>query len=313
MSKWGVIGIGRMANLFINSLEHSGNGKLYAIASKSKKNVALYERKYPGLKVYDNYEDLLDDRNVDAVYIALPHTLHVPVSLMALQRNVPVLCEKPAGLSTKEFQQVIDLNQKTGNLYIEAMKSRFMDAHQQLMKDLLLIGDVENIFCKFTYALNQVGSYVFDDKQGGILYDYVCYPIAFILDVVNSDIHNIDASTIKEEDTDLEYYIEMLFKSGATATIEGSVGEEDSTLAIIHGVNGKITVPTFTKPTSYVVELKNHQIYERKFDDFGQELVHEINAMDMCISKGLRMHPDMTLEDSYDILEVIEMIKKEIQ
>ncbi len=311
MTRWGVIGVGRMAKKFINALEESENGRLYAIASVSKINVQFYSQKYPELVVYDDYITLLEDKMVEAVYIALPHQFHVKYSLEALKRRIPVLCEKPAALTTHDFQRVIDASEEYDTLYIEALKTRFMPAYISLKKEIYLIGDIEFIDCQYGYNGDRVSGYFYDPVDGGIVYDVVCYPVSFILDLVDSNVLNIDASTTIESGVEVEYSATISFHSGAIANIEGHLSEKEHTLAVIEGSKGKIVIPDYSHPTKYVLTLnQTEQVIERTFEE-KNELVYEIDAMEMCLVTGLKVHPDMTLEDSMKVISVIENIKKE--
>lgn len=103
MIKWGIIGAGHIAQRFAKSLIHSNQGKLYAVASHTDTKLGLFKEEYPGISTYTDYMQLLEDENVDVVYIALRHKDHYKWSKEALLHKKAVLCEKPATLTVEEI------------------------------------------------------------------------------------------------------------------------------------------------------------------------------------------------------------------
>ena len=98
MIQGGILGIGNIAKRFIKSLEMSVKGQLYAAASYTESKCEEFLNEHPDVKVYHDYEDLLNDENVDAVYLAMRHIDHYRWAKRALQHHKAVLCEKPATL-----------------------------------------------------------------------------------------------------------------------------------------------------------------------------------------------------------------------
>ena len=94
MIHWGIIGAGNIARRFIKGLSYSQNGKLYAVASHTATKRAELKALYPEIVTYDDYEQLLDDPQVDAVYIAIWHKEHYEGARRAILKHKAVLCEK---------------------------------------------------------------------------------------------------------------------------------------------------------------------------------------------------------------------------
>ena len=101
---WGIIGPGNIANNFADAIKESYSGKLLAIASNTSKKLEYFGNKYNIDEKFrfNNYEDLLENNEIDAVYIATPHTFHADLSIKAAGKGKHIICEKPAAINFKE-------------------------------------------------------------------------------------------------------------------------------------------------------------------------------------------------------------------
>jgi predicted dehydrogenase len=171
--RWGVLGVAKIAvTKVIPAMQRAELAEVIAIASRD-----LEKARATGIaRAYGSYEELLADRDVDAVYIPLPNHLHVPWSLKAARAGKHVLCEKPIGLSADEARQLLGLDVKIG----EAFMAR---THPQWVRTLELvragrIGELRVVNGFFSYD-NRDPKNVRNiaDCGGGALMDIGCYPI----------------------------------------------------------------------------------------------------------------------------------------
>jgi predicted dehydrogenase len=179
--RWGVLGVARIATeKVIPAMQRGELSEVTAIASR---DVQRARAAAPGLgisKAYGSYEELLQDREIDAIYNPLPNHLHVPWSIAALQAGKHVLCEKPLSLSVAEGRQLLDARNRTGKKAGEAFMVR---THPQWLRtrDLVrsgAIGRLRSIFGYFSYFLDDPANIrnVLEYGGGGIM-DIGCYPI----------------------------------------------------------------------------------------------------------------------------------------
>lgn len=134
MIKWGIIGAGHIAQRFAKSLIHSDQGKLYAIASHTDTKLDLFKEEYPEISTYTDYMQILEDKNVDVVYIALRHKDHYKWAKEALLNKKAVLCEKPATLSVEEMIDLKKLSIENQSFFMEGIKTRFIPVIQELKR-----------------------------------------------------------------------------------------------------------------------------------------------------------------------------------
>lgn len=181
---WGIISCARIADkAVIPGILGAKNARLYAVSSKSEHRLADFVQKYSPAKAYTSYEELLDDPDVDAVYIPLPNGLHCEWVLKAAEKKKHVLCEKPLGVTTEEVARMKAACDKNGVLLMEA----FAYLHSPLtrkVKELVdtgEIGKVRFIQSQFTYFLDDHSDVrVNKSLFGGATYDIGCYNISLI-------------------------------------------------------------------------------------------------------------------------------------
>ncbi len=117
--KWGILGAGRINRRFIPGLQGSSNGELVAIASRDKAKGGSLAAQYGIPRVYDSYEELLDDPEIEAVYLPLPNTLHVEWAIKAAAVGKHVLSEKPLAVDPGDIIELEQVAHQAGVLVME--------------------------------------------------------------------------------------------------------------------------------------------------------------------------------------------------
>lgn len=312
MIRWGIIGTGNIAQRFIRSLEQSKKGKLIAIASSKEET----RKRFSTIKKYENYEDLLRDSEIDAVYIGLPHRFHAEWSIKALQHKKAVLCEKPAALTVKEMQQVIETAKQEDTFYMEAMKTCFTPAFKALVKCINegVIGKLQHIdvnFCSDGAFKGKVPptSYLFEAGQGGALNDVSSYLIAFVLSFYSGLPQKITALSQMEKGIDVRTTAELIFEGERKATLEVAINKERERTAVLIGEKGKIIVPVFNRMTEFtlVSEQETKTVNSQlQVDDFFDQIeeVHD------CLIQGKKESSQLPLLQILREIQVLEAIRK---
>ena len=132
--KWGILGCGGIAGKFADDLVPSKYGELVAVGSRSKQKATAFARKHNVPVSYGSYDHLVRDADIDVVYVATPHPMHMENSLLAMRAGKPVLCEKPVAMNAKQLRRMIKTAEKNGAFFMEGMWTRFFPATVQLKK-----------------------------------------------------------------------------------------------------------------------------------------------------------------------------------
>ena len=274
-------------------------------------------------KAYGSYEELLQDPEVEAVYIPLPNTLHYEWTVKALEAKKHVLCEKPLAPSEEVARQMIEAAEKNGVLLMEAfayLHSPFIKAVKAEL-DAKTIGDVvymESTFITSDYDISNIR--MRRDTLGGCLYDLGCYNTTQILWMLEEEPERVQAiSDFSEENIDVNTTAIMNFKSGKRAVMHSgmvlSKEIEEKFDRIdnfrIHGTKGSIRSDVqFNQcgKLAYVVSIGDKE--EIKVVDTPQNYGLEVEQFGRCIRDGEKLHVshEFTLKNA----RLMDRILKEI-
>ncbi len=255
--RWGIIGPGSIAKAFRGGLNDSQHGVLAAIATRNPDRPGLQET-FPEARVVHGYEALLADKEIDAVYISVPHTGHAEWAIKAAEAGKHVLVEKPLALSAHEADAVFHAHRKAGTFAGEAFMYR---VHPQAAKLIELIqsgaiGDVRMIQSSFGFSMGkfQPEHRLFASAlAGGGIMDVGCYPVSMARLIAGAAMGKpfadpakvSGAATLNAEGTDDWATAMMSFENGIVAQVSCAVMANLDNVLRIHGSEGRIEVPDF--------------------------------------------------------------------
>jgi D-xylose 1-dehydrogenase (NADP+, D-xylono-1,5-lactone-forming) len=186
--RWGFLGAGSIATKALRPAVFAAqNATLYAVASR---DVARSQSLEPE-KIHTSYEDLLNDPDVDAVYISLANDQHCNWSIKALNAGKHVLCEKPIAMNANEARSMADAAKANDRLLVEAVWTRW---HPRFIRMVELvrngaIGEIQSIDSSFTFPGSLEGNYrLIPEMGGGSLFDVGPYPLHAFSALTNGDL-----------------------------------------------------------------------------------------------------------------------------
>jgi len=175
--KWGFLGAGWIANrATAPAVRAANNAQLFGVASRDRARSAKFEPQ----NVYDSYQQLLDDPQIEVVYISLANHQHLEWVTRSLEAGKHVLCEKPLGLNAIEVQKMIDCAQRCNRLLVEAVWTRWHPRFKRIAEVVASgeIGELLTIESQFTFKSEMTENYRLDPALGGgALLDIGCYQI----------------------------------------------------------------------------------------------------------------------------------------
>lgn len=255
--RWGIIGPGSIAKAFRDGVAQAEHGELVAIATRNPGKPGLAEE-FPGARIVHGYDALLADKDVDAVYIAVPHTGHAEWAIKAAEAGKHVLVEKPLALSAHEADAVFHAHRKAGTFAGEAFMYRL---HPQTAKIIELvksgvIGEVRMIQSSFGFNMGkfQPQHRLFaSELAGGGIMDVGCYPVSMARLLVGAATGKAFADPVKvagtahlnAEGTDDFAAALLSFGNGVVAQVSCAVMANLDNVLRIHGSEGRIEVPDF--------------------------------------------------------------------
>lgn len=184
--RWGIMGTANIARGQFLPGVRSAAGLAEAVASREGVAAARYAAEHGIARPLTGYQSLIDDRDVDAIYIALPNSLHAEWTIAALQAGKPVLCEKPLTGSLADTQRVLEAARQSGSLLWEAFVFPFHTQMTRVRAALAggVIGELREIHSDFHFKVGRPDNIRLSrDLAGGALNDVGCYPIRLALEL----------------------------------------------------------------------------------------------------------------------------------
>jgi predicted dehydrogenase len=319
MLNWGVIGCGHIANTFADGLACLDSGKLIACASNSMQRAHAWAEnqkfQHDIRSVYNSYEALVNDSNVQAVYIANTHNFHYESVKLCLQNHKHVLCEKPITLNAQQAAELYALARENKCFLMEAVWTRFLPAIRMLQKALSdnVIGDVLSVRADFSINRKLDESHRLRNKKlaGGALLDLGIYPITFAFIVFGEAPEKIQSSAIMDT-TGVDERSSYLFEysDGRIASLSSGYTQSAPWEALISGSEGYIRIPQFFAAQGFSVH-KDEQEPQTHSYPFGvnENFSFEIQHMQDCIQQGLLQSPILSHGESLQVMETMDILR----
>ncbi len=261
MFRIGIIGAGSIAQKMARTVNRMKDFQAYAIASRSLEKAQNFARKFRFEKAYGSYEEMLQDPNIDLVYIATPHSCHASQMLMCLKYKKSVLCEKIFTTSSKDSAEVIEQFEKAGVFVNEALWTSFMPSRQILNKLLYekkIIGDITSMDASFKVPLTHKERVIKKELGGGVLMDIGIYPVTFVFRTLGFDYEDFKIDDIKfKNGVDVKEELTFTYKNGVQAHCHVDGTSIISLFVTVYGTNGKIVIDMVNCPNFIRVYGKN--------------------------------------------------------
>lgn len=251
--RWGVLAPGGIANTFAQSVIEGTASSVVAVGSRSLDRAQDFASRHGIGRAYGSYEELVDDADVDAVYIASPHSEHRSHALLALEAGKPVLVEKSFTRSSAEAREVIAAAAARDLLVAEAMWARYLP-HYDVVRQVLdhgLIGDVVLVRADHSQDLHPGGPERLGAPElaGGALLDLGVYCVSFADHVLGPPTSVAARGTLTERGVDATTGIVLTYASGPVAVLTTSMLARTPSSAEIIGTEGRLVLDgTFYSP-----------------------------------------------------------------
>jgi predicted dehydrogenase len=262
--RWGIVGAGTIAHTFAADMAFVPNAEIIAVVARNQDSAEEFAKSYGIEKSFQGYDALYQDSDIDAVYIATPHSLHLQNSAAAMRAGKAVLCEKPITTSATECRMLMDIAAETDCYLMEAMWTWFLPAMRQARAwvDEGRIGELRHIKAELGFPkAYDPKSRLFDPLlAGGCLLDMGVYPIAIALYFTGSSPQEIQAVS-RHAPNGVDDDVVMLFNyADCTANLATSFRCKLPNTAFVIGTDGYIVIPNAWRATQCHLYKSDEQI-----------------------------------------------------
>ncbi len=317
MIRWGIIGTGGIAQTFAADLEHTDSGTVAAVGSRRQETADAFGERFGVSRRHDSYEALVEDPEVDVVYVSTPHPMHHPDAMLALRAGKPVLVEKPFTMNAAEAEEIVATARERGLFAMEAMWARFLPHIREIRRLLAegVLGDIVTVHADHAQWFEEDPEFRLfaPGLGGGAQLDLGIYPVSFASMVLGSPSRVVVLSDPAFTGVDGQTSILLGYDSGAHAVLNSTLRAVGTTRAAIIGTEGRIEIDeSFYQPTSFTV-IKRGGEPERMFDPPAEGgLRHEADEVARCLSEGLLESPEMPLDETVAIMRTMDAVLAEI-
>lgn len=314
--KWGIVGTGKIARAFAESLKFCEDAQLMGVASRDSEKAERFAREFNIVHWFDSYDAMAQSEVVDILYIATPHHLHYPNTLAGLKAGKHVLCEKPMTMTARQTEHLIFTARKHGRFLMEGLWTHFLPVMQTVNSWILdgRIGDIITMDASIGFkAPFHPESRLFDPELGGgALYDIGIYPVALATHILQAKPDNILADTVlSNSETDLTTSFLLRFRN-TMLRASCSFAADLENRAVINGTRGRIIIePRFWQPQTATLISEEKTESEHEYYK-GPGLQFEAMHVQNCIRGGLLESPVMPLSESLLNMMILEDIAGKI-
>lgn len=313
--RWGIIAPGGIANKFADAVSRHTKGTVVAVGSRNADRAAEFATRHHIPRSHGSYEALVDDDEVDAVYIASPHSHHRDQAVLAARAGKHLLIEKALARNSAEVDDIWGAAKASGVFAMEAMWTRHLPHVIELHRliDSQQVGDLVTIIADHgQYMKFDPSSRLYDPElAGGALLDLGVYPLAFILDFLGAPATVTASGELTQ--TGVDGQVGVLLGYGAQQGVaHTTLWAQTATTAVISGTRGRIEIEgDFYSPTRFRLIPREGEPseFDGTVDNGFQFQAAEVAR---CVAEGRKESERMTHQDSRDLMAVMDEVRRQI-
>ncbi len=312
--KWGILGPGRIAHQFARDIRLVKEARLWAVASRQEERAREFAQLYAIPKAYGSYRELVEDEDIDIIYIATPHGRHYEDIKLCLNHNKAVLCEKSFTLNARQAEEVINLARTNGLFLMEAMWTRFLPITQKLRKLLK-----QNVIGRLHMLSADLGfPFPFDPQSrlfnpilgGGALLDVGVYPVSLSQWFLGTPQEIRSLAVLGESGVDEQAGMVFLYANDRMAHLFTSIRSSTPSQAVFMGDKGHLIVQApLYRPSGLVIKLENGHEEYLKAPLKGNGFNYEIAEATQCLFEGKLQSETMSWEDTIEVLKIMDTLR----
>jgi predicted dehydrogenase len=317
--RWGLLATGGIARTFATDLVgHVPDATIVAVGSRSQESADTFADDFDIPHRHASYQALVDDPDVDAIYVSTPHPYHHENTLMALRAGKAVLCEKPFAMDLAESAEMVSVARSSGTLLVEAMWTRFLPTMVRV-REILAAGTLGDLI----YLTAEHGQWFADDPKfrlfapalgGGALLDLGIYPVSFAHMVLGAPSRITAVSDAAFTGVDATTSAILQYSGGAHAVVTTTLAAASANPAAIYGTEARLELDgVFYTPTSFRVVSRDDEVLETYTPPAGgRGMEHQAIEVNRCLREGLTESPLMPLDETLAVMTTMDEIRSQI-
>jgi predicted dehydrogenase len=312
--RWGILGTGSIAIKFATGLTAVPEAELLAIGSRAQTTADALADQFNAPRRYASYEELAGDPDVDAIYVATPHSLHRENSILCLRAGKAVLCEKPFTINAAQAEDVISVARTEGRFLMEAMWTRFLPAIKRVREVVAqgAIGEVKIISADFGFRTPIDPQHrLFNPAMGGgALLDVGVYNLSLASMIFGPPSRIESIAHLGETGVDEQAAMVLGYDAGQLAVLHTAVRTNTPQEAILMGTQGWIRLHTpWWRPDAFTIAVAGEAEETVHVPFEGNGYGYEAAEVMHCVRTGQLESVEMPLDETLRIMQTMDQIR----
>lgn len=288
--------------------------ELYAVASRNYVRAKEFAKQWGFEKAYGSYEEMLEDEEVELVYVASPHSHHYAYAKMCLEHGKNVLLEKAFTVNAKQAEELINFAREKKLLLAEAIWTRYMPS-RKMIDDIIasgMIGEPVSLTANLGYAMAQMERLQNPELAGGALLDVGVYPINFALMVFHKEIKEVNTTAVlSPKGVDWLNSVTLVFEDGKMAVLHSSMLSAMDRSGIIYGEKGYMEVHNINNCEEICVFNLEHQMIAcHKVPEQINGYEYEVLSCMKAIGEGKTECEEMPHRETLRVMKLLDQIRE---
>lgn len=312
--RWGILGTGNIATSFATGVATMDDAELVAVGSRSMTTANAYADRFDIPRRYASYAELARDPDIDVVYIATPHAMHLENMLLCFDAGKPVLCEKPLTINAGEARQAVARARELGIFMMEATWMRFTPLMVELrnLLQVKVVGDLRMVTADFGIRVDFDPSFrLFDPKLGGGgLLDVGIYPLSLAQMVLGTPIQVAGMAELGQTGVDEQSAAVLGYEGGQMAVLHSAIRTETPQEATIIGTEGWIRIDApWWMPESMSIHKPDAEPQKLSIPFDANGYTYEAAEVHRCLRAGELESPLMPLDETIAIMTTMDTLR----
>jgi predicted dehydrogenase len=317
--KWGILAPGGIANKFADAVRDFTAGTVVAVGSRDAGRAADFAEGHGIPRSYGSYADLVADDDVEAVYVASPHSGHREHALLAINAGKHVLIEKALARNSSEVEDIFAAAQQKRVFAMEAMWSRHLPHMAEVRRRVAdgAIGEIVTLAADHGQALDLPNDHRLKSPElaGGALLDLGVYPIAFAVDLLGPPVEVKALGRLTDTGVDGHVSLVLDYGGKALAVLDTTLWTKTPTTAVVSGTEGSIEIDgDFYAPN--VVRLRKADRERTVVEEWGGPIDNgfqfEAAELARCVADGKQESERMTWASSRAVIGVLDEARRQV-
>jgi len=312
--KFAILGPGGIANKMAYTVQQLEGMELYAVASRDYDRAKVFAEKWGFEKAYGSYEEMVEDPEIELIYISTPHSHHYQYAKLCLEHGKHILVEKAFTVNARQAEEILELAKEKNLLVAEAIWPRYMPS-RKMIDDLLaegVIGEPLTMISNFGFPLTHVDRLTKPELAGGALLDLTIYPITSALMVFKEEIVDMQTSAVlSPEGVDWVNNITLTFADGKMAILHGNMVAQTDCDTVIFGTEGCMKLQNTNNYEEIRIYGKSRDVVATyKVPEQISGFEYEVLACKKAIEEGKIECPEMPHAEILRVMKLMDQARE---